>query len=213
MTQYLAIITRQAIGRTFEVSFPACPGCVTVGDTLVEALGHAREAIEGWVETSVEAGDRLPPSDIEADVTRHLKRGAFVTLIAIEPATPRVVPVTFTIREDQLRQIDSRAKELGVSRSAFLAQSATGAASAATVWSPVPPGPLRGLQEAGVAFSGPGKIRNRSSRSRATRAAKGAAKATATAAARLDRATARSSGGDKQKGRGRGAQRTTPDRP
>jgi len=158
MHHYVAIITREARGRPYEVAFPACPGCVTVGDTLEEALANAGEALEGWIETSAEAGDAVPPPAIAADVERHIRRGAFVTLVGVEPPVPKVVPVTFTIREDQLRLIDARAKEIGLSRSAFLAQSATGAAS---ISSPIGFAPRKASMGVGKARSGRPKAARR----------------------------------------------------
>lgn len=56
--QYIAKLTREA-GR-WLVGFPDCPGCQTFGDTKEEALTMAAEALEGWLETSLEHGD-VPP--------------------------------------------------------------------------------------------------------------------------------------------------------
>ncbi len=39
---------------------PELPGCVTAGETVVEALEMLRDAMEGWVESALIAGDAIP---------------------------------------------------------------------------------------------------------------------------------------------------------
>jgi len=42
------------------------PGCLTHGETVVEAAQNAEECIEAWIEIAEEAGDPLPhPSTVE----------------------------------------------------------------------------------------------------------------------------------------------------
>jgi len=47
----------------FTVSVPSLPGCITEGDTVEEALKHAREAIEGYLLSLKDRGLPIPPSD------------------------------------------------------------------------------------------------------------------------------------------------------
>ena len=56
--QYAAILTREGM-RTL-VSFPDCPGCQTFGRTRAQALANAQEALEGWLEAHLVAGDAPP---------------------------------------------------------------------------------------------------------------------------------------------------------
>lgn len=56
--QYAAILTRE--GTRTLVSFPDCPGCQTFGRTRAQALANAREALEGWLEAHLVAGDAPP---------------------------------------------------------------------------------------------------------------------------------------------------------
>ena len=44
----------------YNVFVPALPGCVTQGDTYEEAVSMAHEAIEGFLEALVMAGEPLP---------------------------------------------------------------------------------------------------------------------------------------------------------
>lgn len=39
---------------------PELPGCVTAGDTIEEALAMLRDAMEGWVECALLAGEPIP---------------------------------------------------------------------------------------------------------------------------------------------------------
>ena len=43
---------------------PSLPGCVSQGDTLEETIANIREAIELWIEVSLEDGDPIPPEDV-----------------------------------------------------------------------------------------------------------------------------------------------------
>ena len=44
----------------FGVVVPDLPGCFSAGDTLEEAYANAAEAIELWVETTLETGGTIP---------------------------------------------------------------------------------------------------------------------------------------------------------
>jgi len=44
----------------YTVIVPALTGCVTFGETLEEAIGMAKEAIEGYIETLIDLGKEVP---------------------------------------------------------------------------------------------------------------------------------------------------------
>lgn len=44
----------------YVVTVPELPGCRTHGATYEEAIAHAQEAIEGWVETATGEGWVIP---------------------------------------------------------------------------------------------------------------------------------------------------------
>lgn len=75
--QYAAVLTRE--GSRTLVSFPDCPGCQTFGRTRDHALANAREALEGWLEAHLVAGDAPP---------EPRRRSA--------KSTPRIVPVSIS---------------------------------------------------------------------------------------------------------------------
>ena len=42
------------------ISCPALPGCISQGRTREEALANIKEAIEGYMESMIDHGERLP---------------------------------------------------------------------------------------------------------------------------------------------------------
>lgn len=44
----------------YVVTVPALAGCVTEGDTYEQAIANAHEAIEGFIEALVKAGEPIP---------------------------------------------------------------------------------------------------------------------------------------------------------
>jgi predicted RNase H-like HicB family nuclease len=44
--------------QAFGVVVPDLPGCFSAGDNLDEAISHAKEAIELWLETVIEDGQK-----------------------------------------------------------------------------------------------------------------------------------------------------------
>jgi predicted RNase H-like HicB family nuclease/DNA-binding XRE family transcriptional regulator len=55
---YVASLTRE--GMNTLVSFPDCPGCQTFGRTRARAIASAHEALEGWLEAQLIAGEAPP---------------------------------------------------------------------------------------------------------------------------------------------------------
>ena len=55
---YHAVLKRE--GANILVSFPDCPGCQTFGRTRERALSNGREALEGWLQAHLVAGDAPP---------------------------------------------------------------------------------------------------------------------------------------------------------
>jgi antitoxin HicB len=44
----------------YTVIVPALAGCVTFGETVEEAISMAKEAIEGYIETLIDLGRKVP---------------------------------------------------------------------------------------------------------------------------------------------------------
>ncbi len=50
----------------YAVSFPDLPGCLTVGDTIEEAIRNAEDAKHIWIEAAIEDGVSInEPNDVD----------------------------------------------------------------------------------------------------------------------------------------------------
>ncbi len=62
--KYRVIIEQDEDG-IFIAEVPLLPGCVSQGDTRLEALANIREAIEIYLESLAAHGEPIPPSIFE----------------------------------------------------------------------------------------------------------------------------------------------------
>ena len=112
----------------FGVSVPDVPGCFSAGDTIEEALGHAREAISGHLELLAEGGEVAPaPSAIDNHYANPDYAGATWEYVEVNVAAflGGTEKATVTLPKLLIRKIDAAvAAGAARSRSAFLADSA-----------------------------------------------------------------------------------------
>ena len=124
--RYLIVLHTEP-GRTdYGVTVPDLPGVTSAGDTLVEALDNAREAILLYLEVLAEDGQEVPapsgelPGDLEAGDTLAL---VDVDLAKVEP-TRKAIRLNVTIPGYAVALIDQAARRAGTSRSGFLTRAA-----------------------------------------------------------------------------------------
>ena len=109
----------------FGISFPDFPGCVAVGRTLEEARRMAAEALALHIAGMIEDGELVPePSNLDALENDPDMRGAVAVLVPVEPAAEKTVRINITARKSQLDAIDQLADNAGMTRSAYIVQSA-----------------------------------------------------------------------------------------
>jgi predicted RNase H-like HicB family nuclease len=110
-------------GTDYGIVVPDFPGCNSWGTTLEQALENTLEAIEGWVETTVEAGDevRFEPTPFE-----HLRdnpdyAGSCWAVVEVVTAKFDIKPerVNICLPRFVLAQIDAYAEAHKETRSAF----------------------------------------------------------------------------------------------
>ncbi len=69
MAKYTIILEPNYPEEGYTVRVPALAGCITYGRTKEEALGRAKEAIEGFIEGLQKVGERVPeeitPAELE----------------------------------------------------------------------------------------------------------------------------------------------------
>jgi len=131
---YFAFIHRSDSGA-FGVSFPDLPGCVALGDSFEDVTREARIALRLHLAGLHEDGEAIPAprsfEELEQDPAFLEDRTDAVALVQIAPQlrTGQVKRVNITLDEGVLEAIDWQAKRLGLTRSAFIARSATEAVS------------------------------------------------------------------------------------
>lgn len=106
---YPAIVTPD--DGAFVVTFPDAPGCVTQVERVEELLPMATDALAGWLDATLDAGDVVP----EPRTVRRAPRGSHRILV---PVVPTAVALRILLRraraEEGLTQKDL-AERLGMS--------------------------------------------------------------------------------------------------
>ncbi len=126
--RYVAFIHHE-LEVGYGISFPDFPGCVSLGNTVDEAVRHGCEALAFHFEGMVSDGDPIPsPRTIEEikadDELAEWRLGAdivFVPLLLDRGSSKRV---NISIDRGLLDAIDDEARARGMTRSAFLASAA-----------------------------------------------------------------------------------------
>ena len=81
----------------FVVTFPDAPGCVTQVDTVEQALPMATEALAGWLEATLDAGDSVAAPQ----VARRAPRGSRGVLVPVVPTAIAVRILLVQARADE----------------------------------------------------------------------------------------------------------------
>ena len=125
MANYIALIHKDT-GSDYGVSFPDFPGCVTAGKTIDEAKDMSQEALTGHIKVMNEFGEKIPePSSLEKIVSSHENSDVIAFfIVSIKDKKSKKVRVNITVPEEDLHQIDSFARQHGMTRSAFLLKAA-----------------------------------------------------------------------------------------
>jgi predicted RNase H-like HicB family nuclease len=117
----------------FGVMVPDLPGCFSAGDTLDEALANAEEAVAGWIDAALDAGETIPPpSSLEALRANPDYVGWIYAVVSVDPALldDTVERVNVTLPRRVLRRLDALAAAAGESRSGFIAKLTLGKSAA-----------------------------------------------------------------------------------
>jgi antitoxin HicB len=107
--RYPAILTKE--GKYTLAEFPDCPGCQTFAGPGQDLASRAGEALEGWLEASLEAGEApIPPS-------ARLPGQAKVVQVPVPPTLAAAMAIRWARQEVSLSQA-ALGKRLGVSQQA-----------------------------------------------------------------------------------------------
>ncbi|MCC8080161.1 MAG: type II toxin-antitoxin system HicB family antitoxin [Oscillospiraceae bacterium] len=61
--------------KTYTVTFPDLPGCITEGKSPEEALYMAQSALTQWIEYLADSGEAIPVASASADVAGSISAG------------------------------------------------------------------------------------------------------------------------------------------
>ena len=113
------------------VVVPDLTGCFSAADRGIdEAIDNAKESIELWIETAIDAGQNIPkPSSIAELQKKKEFKGWVWAIVEINPAllSDEIERVTITLPNRVLARLDAKAKVAGENRSAFIAHLAISA--------------------------------------------------------------------------------------
>ena len=113
--------------HAYGVVVPDLPGCFSAGDTLDEAIANTPEAIALWLEDVVERGEVAPSA---RPIEMHRENPDFkgwiwaVVEVDLSRLTDKAERINITLPGRLLARVDARAKQMGESRSGFLARAA-----------------------------------------------------------------------------------------
>jgi len=122
---YIAYLHKES-KSDFGVSFPDFPGCITAGKSLDEARRKAPEALAFHIAGMMEDGEKIPkPSKLDDLAGDPNRQNAVAFLVTTDFPKSKTVRVNVTARENQIELIDRLARQAGMTRSAYMVQSAT----------------------------------------------------------------------------------------
>jgi predicted RNase H-like HicB family nuclease len=111
----------------YGVSVPDLPGCFSAGETIQKALEAAREAIAAHIEGMLIDKEHVPaPESIDTHQRNPEYSGGLWALVPVDLAklSGKAKRINITLPERALKELDSRAKTLGETRSGFLLRAA-----------------------------------------------------------------------------------------
>ena len=121
------MVIHKGEGTDYGVTVPDLPGCFSAGETMQKALETAREAIAAHIEGMLIDRERVPaPGSVDAHQRNPDYPGGVWALVHVDLAklSGKAKRINITLPERALKELDSRAKTLGETRSGFLLRAA-----------------------------------------------------------------------------------------
>jgi predicted RNase H-like HicB family nuclease len=121
MAHAVALIHEEE-NRSFGVSFPDFPGCVSAATNLNDAIARAAVALAAHVKAMGEHNQTLPALRTIDDIRRTLEiQQAIIAAVPVD-LPGKSVSVQITMNEHLLEALDRSARASGVSRSEKIAE-------------------------------------------------------------------------------------------
>ena len=110
----------------WSVTVPDLPGCFSAADSGIdEAIDNAKEAIELWIETTIDDGKDVPKPSYIANLQKKKEfKGCVWAIAEIDPAllSDDIERVNISLPKRVLARLDAKAKSAGENRSGYIAQ-------------------------------------------------------------------------------------------
>ena len=110
--------------HAYGVVVPDLPGCFSAGDTLDEAMSNIEEAIAGWIDSMLDAGQAIPtPSSLDAFRNESEWAGWTLSIVSIDPTLldDTAERLNISLPRRVVRRLDALAEAAGESRSGYIA--------------------------------------------------------------------------------------------
>ena len=121
------VVIHKGEGTDYGISVPDLPGCFSAGETMQKAIEAAREAIAAHIEGMLIDKEFVPaPKSIDAHQRNPGYSGGVWALVPVDLSklSGKAKRINITLPERALKELDSRAKTLGETRSGFLLRAA-----------------------------------------------------------------------------------------
>ena len=109
----------------YGVIVPDLPGCFSAGDTLDEAFDMAKEAIEGWIECTVDDVQDIPKPSAMEEIRKNPEFSGWIfgaVDVDLSKLSGKAERVNITLPRLVLRRLDAKARQAGDTRSGYIAQ-------------------------------------------------------------------------------------------
>lgn len=111
---YPAIFHFNSDDGSYTITYPDLPGCISEGKNLENALYMAQDALQLWIEVSLQEKESIPPASSLADI--HPEEGEFVNFIRVSIKDNRAVRRTVSLP----KWLDEQVSAAGISLSRVL---------------------------------------------------------------------------------------------
>ncbi len=119
---YAVALIHEEENRSYGVSFPDFPGCVSAASNLNDAIARAAVALAAHVKKLGDNSQALPVLRTLDDIRRTQElHEAIIAAVPVD-MPGKAVPVQITLNEHLLAALDRSARESGVTRSDKIAE-------------------------------------------------------------------------------------------
>ena len=95
---YTAVFTPTEDGTEVYARIPDLPGCITIGDTIEDAIEQITDAASGWLVVAEDTGLAIPPATPQESIGHE--PGSVLSLIQVDTIAYRAMTETRAVRKN-----------------------------------------------------------------------------------------------------------------